>query len=187
MGISADGHLYFGVYYGEEDPRWPMGEYGRERPDEWDEEFDDWDQWLASLSGYANPYADPVVETMPERDYSDRSMTYQEREAKHERERAQWDEEHADWMAKRDAYWMAKKRLLEECPLELHYVGHYDYPMKILALTGTHLRGDFEGEEVTPEHLAKATPEKIAEAQQWCQEHGIAWEEPKWLLTGSMG
>lgn len=183
MGASASGQLFFGAYFGEEDPRWPEGAYGRECPEDWDE---DWEYWLANQAGLASPWDDPVAETRPQKDYSDRSLSYQERQDRYEQAMAAWEAEHADWEASLEAYWEAKQRLVEDCPVEIFTVGHHDYGLKILALTGTRVRGSFDGTVIDPDYLA-IEQERIDAAEAWCKEHGVAWKDPSWLLTGSYG
>lgn len=188
MGVSSSGHLFYGVFYGEEDPRWPEGEYGREMPDDWDAGWDGWDDWLAARSGVENPWKDPIVDAMPERVY-DHSMTYKERQDKYETDRKAWEEAHPEWIATKEAWNEARKRLVDECPVELIQVGHYDNDQYALVLKGTHvLSGGYDADSVDLSKLIElVTTEKIEAAKAWCAKHDIQWDGIGWLLSSSLG
>jgi hypothetical protein len=81
----------------------------------------------------------------------------------------------------------ARQALIDACPADLTVYCSYDYSMYVLAVRGTEARaarGD--AVEISPEHLAVA-PEKIAAFQAWCEENGIEYHEPKWLLCSMYG
>lgn len=75
----------------------------------------------------------------------------------------------------------------EACPVELFMHCSYDFSMYVLGIRGAEYNA-YRGEltEITPEMLAVA-PEKIAAFKTWCEEIGIAWQEPKWWLCSLNG
>jgi hypothetical protein len=63
----------------------------------------------------------------------------------------------------------------------------YEYPMYIIAVNGTETnvnRGYVE--EINPEDM-KISQEKIDKLKSFCEEYGIEWQEPKWLLASMWG
>ena len=188
MGRSACGHIYYGVSYGEDDPRWPEGEYGRERPDDWDDETDDdWEGWIMKRAGWENPYSqEKFPPGYPERNYADRSLTYLEREAQWERAKAIWEAANPEWTKYREDYWAAAKKLVDECPVEYIRMG-YEYGSHALAVRGTHLSHDWGGEAIPANHFALLTQHNVSMALLWCEENGIDFKDPQWILGGSYG
>lgn len=82
-------------------------------------------------------------------------------------------------------YWQRRKIAIKSCPVELVTHCSYNYPMYILAVRGTQLTAS-RGypEEVISLHVDQ---EKIDSAKNWCETHGIEWQEPKWLLCSLWG
>lgn len=63
----------------------------------------------------------------------------------------------------------------------------YEYPMYILAINGTKTevsRGYTE--EIDPSDL-RIPQEKIDAFKAFCEENGVEWQEPKWLLASMWG
>lgn len=189
MGQSASADIFFGVSYGEDDPRWVRGEDGwAEPPDAWDEDDDnDWEEWLIKLAGWTDPYDDPIVETMPERAPFSPNRSYAEITAEHEAARAQWDRDNQEWVDRRDAYWAAKKAAVDACPVKLERDG-YEYGSKYLIIPHSQFGVyDYGGDKIPPDLFDRVTQEQIDAATAWCTEHDIDWSDPAWLLSASYG
>lgn len=195
MGASATGHIFYGVYFGEDDPRWPEGEYGREEPDGWDDDgTGDWESWLMAntQTDLVDPY-DPHLypDGRPVRDSDTPRMGstrlgYADREAKYEREVDEWEKANSNWIKYRKNYWDAKSKLVRSCPVALITIGHYDYPRYALIVNGTEFTGDYGAEPIPEGHFALAD-RRIREAVTWCEDHGLPFENPAWLIGGSYG
>jgi hypothetical protein len=72
-------------------------------------------------------------------------------------------------------------------PIELVRHGHYDYTHIFVAIRGSKKRGWDWGATVNPLDLVLPTPGHEATAKAWCEEHGIAWQEPKLLAMAYYG
>lgn len=81
----------------------------------------------------------------------------------------------------------ARQAIIDACPADLVAYCSYDYPMYVLAVRGTRLRA-YRGDatEVTPDHFA-VSPERVEAFKEWCAEHHITYQEPKWLLCSMYG
>lgn len=97
----------------------------------------------------------------------------------------QWSDYFTD---EQSSHYLAKKcEVVAACPVDLVRHCSYEYPMYFLAVRGTD-RSASRGspEEISLESMAVA-PEKIEAAKQWCVEHNIEWQEPKWYLASLYG
>lgn len=75
----------------------------------------------------------------------------------------------------------------DKFPVDLVRYCSYEYPMYILAVNGTETtvsRGYVE--EIDPQQLT-VEAEKIAALKNFCEEYGIEYSEPKWLLCSMWG
>lgn len=80
-----------------------------------------------------------------------------------------------------------RSKFREEFPVNLTSYCSSEYPMYILAVNGTETvvrRGSTE--EIDPNDM-KVSDEKIAALKAFCEEYGIEWKEPKWLLASMWG
>jgi hypothetical protein len=189
MGASVTGHIFFGVYFGEEDPRWPEGEYGREAPEDWDDlDFTDWENWLMATcqTELGDPYHPDIYPAgHPERVYA-RGETYRDLETRYGDEVKAWETTNAEWVKYRRNYWKVKAELVKNCPVKLITIGHYDYPLHVLIINGTEATGDY-GCDPIPEGHFNLSDEKIREAVLWCEDLDLPFENPTWLIGGSYG
>lgn len=72
-------------------------------------------------------------------------------------------------------------------PIELVSHCSYEYPMYILAVNGTKKKASRGYPEViSPEELI-ISDEKIEAFKKFCDDYGIEWQEPKWLLCSMWG
>ena len=170
MGMNNSGEIFFGVYFGEEDPRWPMDDDGISQPPEDDEEMD-WEDWLAIQDGYVNPYDHPDV----------RDLSYDDFRA-YLRDNKAFQELY-------DAWHEAKTNLVAICPVELIDVGdmEYGYSLYCLALTGSRFYNYGSPDPIPDNLFERASEERVAVAQQWCKAHGLNFDNPQWMLGASRG
>lgn len=84
-------------------------------------------------------------------------------------------------------YFEKVKKVIDECPVDLRMHCSYDYPMYILTIRGTEIRAS-RGypEKITPDMLS-VQKEKIEAAKEWCENHGVEWQEPSWILCSIYG
>lgn len=78
---------------------------------------------------------------------------------------------------------IVSEEALAQCPVDVEYEGHYEYATPIIVLNGYSINASWSGsnQEVTPADLI-VPHEKVAAAKTWCEDNGVPWEEPKWLL-----
>lgn len=79
----------------------------------------------------------------------------------------------------------ARHATIEACPAELVTFCSYDNPEYILALRGTKKSCSW-GESIEITSL-DVDPARVAALKAWCEEKGIPWEQPKWLLASMWG
>ena len=86
-----------------------------------------------------------------------------------------------------DAPYEARRKVIEACPAELQLYCSYDCPMYILGVRGAeHCVSRGYTEEINIRSLA-VDPDKIHALKAWCDQHGIEWQQPKWLLCSMYG
>jgi hypothetical protein len=83
------------------------------------------------------------------------------------------------------AYSEKRNAAIDACPVEVVMHCSYDYPMHFLALRGTKQRA-WRG---SPKAVATEgpAPEQIAAMRQFCEQHGIEWQEPAWHIFSMWG
>lgn len=80
-----------------------------------------------------------------------------------------------------------RKRVIETCPIEVIMYCTDEHPMYFLAVRGAKITaGCGYAQEVKPEFLS-VPQEKIDAATKWCQENGLSFDNPKWLLNTMNG
>lgn len=84
-----------------------------------------------------------------------------------------------------DNYFDNQKKALSLVPVELVMYCSYDCPMYILAVKGESYTA-YRGGVVEIDQF-EVDEDKIISARRWCIEHGIAWENPRWLLNSLWG
>jgi hypothetical protein len=86
-----------------------------------------------------------------------------------------------------NATWEDRKKVINACPADLYLFCSYEYPMYILGVRGAEYRA-YRGDivEINPESLF-VDPDKIGKLKIWCEDNGIEWQEPKWLLCSMYG
>lgn len=99
-------------------------------------------------------------------------------------------EEFADFLIAKaglpeDSPYEVRKRIEDECPVELQMHCSFDYPMYILGVRGAEHRAH-RGFVVEIDDLT-VPQEKIDAAKAWCEANKIEWEEPGWLLCSMYG
>ena len=83
--------------------------------------------------------------------------------------------------------WTDRMAKIEACPAEFVRCSTWDYPIYVLAVRGATLTACIgRAVAVAPEFLA-VSPDRIAAFRAWCEECGIAWQEPGWLLATMYG
>lgn len=83
------------------------------------------------------------------------------------------------------AYFLAKEAAAKAFPLELESHCSGDYPMWVLCLRNT-LQMASRGETVAVK-MREIHPDEIALMKAFCEEHGLAWSEPDWLIFSYWG
>lgn len=86
-----------------------------------------------------------------------------------------------------DSPYEQRKAAREACPAELYQYCSWEYPMYILGVRGAEYcacRGD--AIEIGAKELW-VDQDKIDAFRAWCQDNGIEWQEPKWLLCSMYG
>ena len=97
-----------------------------------------------------------------------------------------WIAEHlglGDWQA--EGYWERKREAVAAFPVDIITHCSYDYPEYFIAVRGTEQRA----RRGYPEKLE--VPEvgraKIEAMREFCEKHGIEWEEPSWHIFSLWG
>lgn len=91
-----------------------------------------------------------------------------------------------DWIAdqlglgewQEDGYWERKREAVAAFPVDIITHCSCDYPEYFIAVRGTEQRAH-RGYPVRLE-IPEIDTAKIAALRQFCQQHGIEWEEPVW-------
>lgn len=78
------------------------------------------------------------------------------------------------------AYWAAKRTAEEACPVDLVSHCSGDYPMWILAVRRTVQRAS-RGYPITPV-VDQIDHGEVQALRAFCDETGLPWSEPRWLL-----
>lgn len=75
---------------------------------------------------------------------------------------------------------------VKRAPVQLVWVGHYDYPRYVLAVNvkeAHHKAPDWGSRPVT---LTIPPIEAVEAAKAWCEAHDVEWE-PRWILSSYYG
>lgn len=83
------------------------------------------------------------------------------------------DEDYSEW-----------SKRIKDCPAEWVVHCSDSYPMHIIAVRGSikrAYRGDVEEVETYP------MPDGVQRLRDWCEERGIEFQEPKWLMVSYWG
>lgn len=163
MGVSTDAILAYGVNFGEDPEELPWYQDGE----------NDFDDWLYTIDGVSSDAlwaeynlwletADPEI------------VRSSERVALYERL-------HPEWRDALDANYNAQKEAQEACPIELVRHCSGDDPMYIVAVKDSVFTANrVSALVVGVEDLL--IPNRIFEAFNFCEEYGIPFEDPQWLL-----
>lgn len=97
----------------------------------------------------------------------------------------EWRNDFTD--AQSSAYFKTRRELEAACPVDivLHCSG--DYPMYILAIRGYEYSASRGSPEIIEMDKLIVDDAKIQAAKEWCEAHGIEWQEPKWVLASYWG
>lgn len=94
---------------------------------------------------------------------------------------------HPEWQERLNAYYEACGKLDSEIPIEIEYVGSYDYPEYILALKGYgDGSNDWSASPVDVEKL-QVKPEDLSKAIEFCKKYNIPFENPQWYIGAIYG
>lgn len=97
-----------------------------------------------------------------------------------------YDEGDPGWLQRREAFWDAKKKLVDEAPIEIVTHQHHEFPQYIVAIKGTVTTA----RRGYPQSPAMVTPsaEMRAKARAFCEENEIKFPgDPRWLLASWWG
>lgn len=83
------------------------------------------------------------------------------------------------------ALWARRGELKAACPIEFVTHCSYEVPMYILAIRGYSLTASRGS--ATEVNLIQPAQERVDAAKAFCEQHGIPWQEPKWLLASLWG
>ncbi len=87
--------------------------------------------------------------------------------------------------AEAKALWAERYRLKAVCPIQFVIHCSYDYAMYILAIRGTYQSAN-RGSPLDA-NVERPAQEKIDAAKVFCEQHGIPWQEPRWVLASLWG
>lgn len=173
MGISSDGILVFGVDLGS------IEEDGVKAP--WhseDGEGEGFDDWLGKL-------ADADTTPMWEHHYKWIEEHPEVQNKTSGEQVSAWEGANPEMRASLNAAYEKAREAREACPIDVVLHCAYDYAMEIVAVRGTETRA-YRG---TPKEITtfEVDPQRLEAARAFCLEHGIPFEDPKWLLTSIFG
>lgn len=80
-------------------------------------------------------------------------------------------------------YWSKIKAVIDACPVDIISHCSGDYPMYIVAVRGTYHNASRGYPEALSADAFNVPQEKIDAAQKWCEDHGVEWQAPSWLLA----
>lgn len=72
-------------------------------------------------------------------------------------------------------------------PIEMTRYCSYEYPMYILGVKGKHYQVDRGDVVVVNTEDLTVRPDQIETLMDFCEQHNIEWQEPKWLLVSMWG
>jgi hypothetical protein len=75
-----------------------------------------------------------------------------------------------------------RQRIIDTCPADVFVYCSGDYPMHILGIRGAGFRVRRGYTTEVQPSLLTVPQEKIDAFKAWCEQAGIEWQEPKWLL-----
>jgi hypothetical protein len=78
-------------------------------------------------------------------------------------------------------YYERKRKLIEQCPVQLVMHCSHDVPMWILAVRGT-FRNSNRGYALEID-LPTIPDEKVDAFRVWCEQYNVEYQEPLWLMT----
>ena len=93
--------------------------------------------------------------------------------------------DHEDYQRDWPEYWQAKRSAIAALPYEVITHCSYDYPMYFLAARGSDTRAKrgYPAGVSTPD-VAPATIEAM---RKFCDDYGIQWERPRWMIFSLWG
>lgn len=172
MGMDPDAHLWYGVACetGENPfaPKTPEGDTDWEAVEQLERKLGiDYDlgTWLARKEGVVNPY-----EAAPDHDpeYSEWKANFPDLDGAYKR----WSER--------------CRELGEEAPVEVINLGSADAdPWFGIAVKGMAFRSDWNAADEVRFPALVPHHELMERVRAFCAEHGLPFEDPKWLLTAS--
>jgi len=189
MGMSASAHIFFGFVIKEIDEEEVYeGEYYN-----WAEEEDgdiyDWEEVYAKRclgKPELPPYPDTRGEWDKDRGYREK---YDPDTRTYSYDPPLTEQEEADMKANND-WWDKKRKLIDECGVEIRTSGYVDYPSATyVCLTKPHQQYiSYEPEEIDMDNLIEnPLPEDIEKIKSFCEVMGITYREPKWMVSADYG
>lgn len=179
MSVSTDGILTFGVDLGEEPEGLPWQQTQTWDDDEHeDEEELGFDDWLYDINGVSSK---PLWDEYYEWERGWRTGNYA-----HDSEGVKvYEKLEPKWRKKLDKSYEDQRKVDNDCPIELITHCSGEYPMDIVAVKGTTTKA-WGGE---PKEISgfEVDPKKLEAAAEFCRQHGIPFENPKWLLASYWG
>ena len=172
MGIDSDGILAFGVDLGEE-PDLPWRVYDEEE-DEYDTDFE---EWYVGLKGVSSK----VIWA----EYYEWAESPEAQQFPNWKRVEEYEKLHPEWRDALNSHYANRKAALEDVPIEIVTHCSWDYPMYIVAVVGSVTKAYRGGPQKIEDWVVPHG--KVQTASDFCDEHGLPFEDPTWILASIYG
>lgn len=172
MGIDSDGILAFGVDLGEE-PDLPWRVYDEEEGDY----TADFEEWYCNLHGVSNKTLWAAYYEWAETPEGQAVLGHQRVQA--------YEDANPEWRDSLNDHYTERKSLLKNVPIEIVTHCSWDYPMYIVAVEGSVTKAYRGGPQKIEDWVVPHG--KVQTASDFCDEHGIPFEDPTWILASIYG
>ena len=186
MGYSASADIHFGYAitdsYGEGGSPW-IG-YEDLDNDEGESRFYGIEDWLNYL---AEDTTEELWSKIPDFRYKDGEYVGPMGSNEYRAAEAKWNTDNPWWEEEYQAARKRAKERIENCPLDISYVGYMDgYSIPVIHFKEAH-QGIYEYGPEPLKPLVVPSVETIESARIFCEKNRIVWKEPQWLLSASYG